>query len=170
MTAPQTKADYFDISKSLSLPARCPLLASCERRAHTIALANEWPLDIASKRLGMKVPLIKSIGESAYRIGGNNNFVMGGLCPEVSLFDGAAAFIGFSESPTTKVDYDAHFPDEKFRILETGHYSQCAEYSAQSATAQIGVNNKSWFALNYQWLIGTVIAFGATVAAFLALK
>jgi len=170
MTSPNSKSEYFDVSKSLSLPARCPILGRCERRAHTIALANDWSLDQAAQRVGLQAPIVKSIGESAYRIGGNNNFVFGGQCPEVNQFEGTVALIGFSGSPTTKGDYDAHFPDEKHRILETGHYSQCAEYVSQSSLQSVAVAQKSWFALHYQWLIATAIALVGTFAAILALK
>lgn len=78
MNTSDSKSAYFDISKSLSIPARCPLLGRCERRAHTIALANEWPLDDADQRVGLHHPIVKSLGESAYIIGGNDNFVFGG--------------------------------------------------------------------------------------------
>ncbi|MEI6762046.1 MAG: hypothetical protein WCO22_16515 [Betaproteobacteria bacterium] len=170
MNAPQSSADYFEVSKSLSLPARCPILSRCERRAQTIALANDWSLEDCSKRIGLLKPIIKSVGEGAYRIGGKNNFVMGGQCPEVNQFEGTVALIGFSGRPTTKGDYDAYFPDNKFRVLDTGHYSQCAEYAAQSAQAAITAQPKSWMALHYQWVVGTIITLVGTVAALLALK
>ena len=170
MTAPQSSADYFEISKSLSLPARCSILNRCERRAQTIALANDWPLDSAADRVGLHNPVIKSIGEGVYLIGGNNNFVMGGLCPEVNQFEKTVAIIGFAGTPTTKGEYDANLLDEKFRVLETGHFSQCPEYVTHSAKATITAQPRSWLALNYQWVITSVIAIVGTVAAILALK
>lgn len=170
MNTLDSKSAYFDISKSLSIPARCPLLGRCERRAHTIALANEWPLDDAVQRVGLHHPIVKSIGESAYLISGNNNFLFGGQCPEVNLFESTSALIGFSGEPTIKGDYDVYFPDEKYRVLDTGHYSQCAEYSSQPPSNAVPSEKQLWFAQHYQWLIGTAITLVGTVAAILALK
>lgn len=170
MTAPNSKSEYFEISKSLSLPARCPLLGRCERRAHTIALANDWPIEEAAQRVGLQVPVIQSIGESAHRIGGNNNFVFGGQCPEVNQFESTVALIGFSGKPTTEGIYDVYFPDEKYQILETGHYSQCAEYASQSSPQPAAAPKRSWIVQHYQWIIATAIALVGTVAAILALK
>lgn len=170
MNAPEPKAEYFEISKSLSLPARCPVLGRCERRAHTIALANDWPLEEAAKRVDMQAPIVKSIGEGAYRIGGKNNFVFGGQCPEVNLFEGTVALIGFSGKPTSKGSYDVYFPDEKYRVLETGHYSQCAEFASQSSSPPATPARQSWLVQHYQWVIATAIALVGTVAAVLALK
>ena len=170
MNAQDSKTAYFELSKSLSLHARCPLLGRCERRAHTIALANEWPLEEAAQRVGLHKPIVKSIGECAHLIGGKNNFVFGGQCPEVNLFESTVALIGFSGQPTTTGNYDAYFPDEKYRVLETGHYSQCAEYASQSPSNAAPAEKRSWFAQHYQWLIATAIALVGTVAAILALK
>jgi hypothetical protein len=126
---PKNKADYFAISASLSLPARCPLLDRCERRAHTIASANNWPLDKAAELAGLKEPIIETIGEGAGHVGGDSSFCASGLCPEVNLFETGYAIGPFSGRPTTKGEYDKYL-DPQFKILETGHYSQCAEYSA----------------------------------------
>jgi len=129
ITTPQTKADYFATSTSLSLPARCPLLDRCERRAHTIASANNWPLEKAADLVGLKEPIIETIGEGAGHVGGESNFFASGLCPEVNLFETGYALSGFSGKPITKGEYDKYL-DPQFKILETGHYSQCAEYSS----------------------------------------
>ncbi len=131
MKMPQTKMDYFAISTLLSLPARCPLLDRCERRAHTIASANNWPLEQAAQLIGLKEPIVESIGEGAGQIGGPNNFIASGLCPEVNLFETAFAHPGCANKPITKGEYDKYL-DPQFRILETGHYSHCAEYSSMS--------------------------------------
>lgn len=128
---PQNKSDYFSISTSLSLPARCPLLDRCERRAHTIASANNWPLDKAAELIGLKKPIIETIGEGAGHVGGDSSFCASGLCPEVNLFETGYAIGPFAGKPTTKGEYDKYL-DPQFKILETGHYSQCAEYSAFS--------------------------------------
>lgn len=122
-----TKADYFALSRQQGLPSRCPLLGRCERRAHTIALANDWQLGDAAARLEMKEPLVLSVGEPAYLAGGENNFILSGQCPEVGLFDSSMAIIGLSGAPVTKGRYDKYM-DPQHKILETGHFSECAEY------------------------------------------
>jgi hypothetical protein len=170
MQSPANKADYFAFSKSLDLPMRCPLLQHCERRAHTIALANGWRLEEAATRVDLKAPIVKSIGEVSYKIGGENNFVSGGLCPEVNLFETTDALPGFPGHPTTKGEYDKYI-DPQFKILETGHFSECAEYaSVATKFAQSDETSHSWLRRNYQWVIGTLVAVAGTIAAFLALK
>lgn len=67
--------------------------------------------------------------EEAQRVGGERNYFASHLCPEVSLFgsedDSLPGLRGF---PTTAGQYDAlmHPP---YQIFETGHFSECAEYS-----------------------------------------
>jgi hypothetical protein len=122
-----TKDDYFALSRQQALPNRCPLLNRCERRAHTIAIANNWDHEEAPGRLAMKEPIIASIGEPAYLIGGTNNFITGGQCPEVGLFESTIAIMGLSGSPVTSGQYDKHM-NPQYQIKETGHFSECAEY------------------------------------------
>ena len=169
MGIPSSKAEYYELSRSMGLPARCPMLARCERRAHTIALANDWPLEEAGTRIGLAVPVVKSIGAGAYRIGGSNNFVFGGQCPEVNLFEETVALIGFSGIPTTKGVYDRYFTGEKFRVSETGHFSQCAEYVTGSSNNE-PAPKQTWIKQHYQWAVATAIAAVGTVAALMALK
>jgi hypothetical protein len=170
MQSPRTKSDYFAVSESLDLPMRCPLLRHCERRAHTIALANRWPLEEAAKRVDLRAPIVKSIGEGSYQIGGENNFVSGGQCPEVNLFETTVALPGFAGQATTKGAYDKYI-DPQFKILETGHFSGCAEYASVAAKfSQSDEKQHSWLRRNYQWVVGTLVAIAGTIAAFLALK
>jgi hypothetical protein len=70
------------------------------------------------------------VGEEAYLVGGNRNFLSRGLCPEVALFDPSNFFAGMSGFPATAVQHDEYFsvPNE---ILATGHFSECAEYAAR---------------------------------------
>jgi hypothetical protein len=167
---PKTKSDYFELSAGLGLPARCPLLERCVRRAETIALANRWPLQEAPSRVSLKAPFVPVVGEGPYEIGGGNNFSTGGLCPEVNLFETTVALIGLSGQPTTRGQYDKYM-EPQFEITDTGHYSQCAEYAACQHASQAPVNARpSWLLNNYQWLLGTIVAIAGTVAAFLALK
>lgn len=126
-----SKKEYFDISEKKGLPPRCPLLEHCERRAHTLALANDWPLEDAVERADLIAPIISSVGESAYFIGGTNNFILGGQCPEVYLFDTMRAVIGFSGVPMIKGQYDK-YSVTPYEVLETGHFSECAEYMIYS--------------------------------------
>jgi hypothetical protein len=139
-----TKDDYFTVSRQQGLPTRCPLLDRCERRAHTVAIANDWDFDEAPKHLDMKAPLVESVGEPAYLLGGSNNFTIGGQCPEVGLFESTMAIIGLSGRPLTKGRYDKYM-DPQYKVLETGHFSECAEYvrschedSAPTATKPTG--------------------------------
>lgn len=122
-----SKQDYFSLSREQGLPSRCPLLERCERRADTLALANKWPLRDAPIRAGLKPPFVPSVGEPAYLIGGENNFVIGGQCPEVGLFETTMAIMGLSGVPLTKGQYDKYL-DPQYQVIETGHYSECAEY------------------------------------------
>lgn len=168
--SPRTNSDYFAMSSALGLPARCPLLNHCQRRAHTIALANDWPLEKAEKYASLKKPYVKSVGEPAYRVGGDNNFLIGGQCPEVNLFERSVALIGFSGTPTVRAQYDKYM-DPKFEILDTGHYSQCAEYAAATSDGlRQPVQSRSWLKTHYQWLIGTLVAIASAIAAFMAIK
>lgn len=123
----KTKDDYFALSRQQALPNRCPLIDRCERRAHTLAIANNWDFSEAPERLEMRAPLVRSLGEIAYQSGVGNNFIIGGQCPEVGLFESTMAIIGLSGVPLTKGRYDKYM-DPQYEVLETGHFSECAEY------------------------------------------
>jgi hypothetical protein len=123
----KTKDDYFALSRQQALPNRCPLLDRCERRADTVAIANNWNSGEAPGRLAMKAPLVESVGDPAYLIGGVNNFIIGGQCPEVGLFESTMAIAGLSGSPLTSGRYDKSLSPQ-YEVLETGHFSECAEY------------------------------------------
>lgn len=149
-----SKSEYFGLSRQLLLPTRCPVLERCERRAHTLALAAGWPLKEAADRAQLKTPVIRSVGEPAAQIGGPRNFVMKGLCPEVGLFETSYALIGLSGMPVTKGQYDKEL-DPQFEIKETGHFSECAEYSQYAQDAQkpvTGIPEK----MTLKWLLDNV--------------
>lgn len=152
---------------------RCPILNQCERRAHTLAIANQMPIERSAKLADLREPIIQSVGEGAYQVGGTNNFCFGGQCPEVNLFDDLMAVGAFREKPTTKGDYDK-YRTPQFMILETGHYSCCAEFNTVSAEPKQTVKTPkvqtSWIQDNYQWIVGTLVAVAGTIAAFLSLK
>jgi hypothetical protein len=125
----ESKEDYFRISAVAGLPKRCPILERCERRAHTIALFNEMDPNNAAKSVGLRSPIIESVGEPAKKVGGTNNAGWSGLCPEVSLFESGYALTIFAGKPVTSGEWDTYM-NPTSRILETGHYTECAEYSA----------------------------------------
>jgi hypothetical protein len=122
----------------------------------------------AAVLVGLSKPTITCAGESPYKIGGENNFVMGGMCPEVNLFEGTQALSGFSGLPVLKGEYDKYFSGAKHRVSETGHYSQCAEFAlhqSNSDSNDLSESKTAWLRLNYQWLVGTGIAFLSLVVA-----
>lgn len=123
----RTKQDYFDVAERLGLPKRCPVFEWCERRADTVAVFNELDFEVAKKWVNLKEPIVKRIGESAGRIGGPNYYSCSGLCPEVSLFEQTLALPGYAGYPATRGNYDKDL-NPHFELLETGHYTECAEY------------------------------------------
>lgn len=161
---PETKEQYFALSRELSLPQRCPLLARCTRRAETLALANGWPLDEAAGRVALKKPVVSVVGAGPSSVGGTTNFNMSGMCPEVNLFETGYAMIGFSGKPTTRGEFDK-YRDPQYTIEETGHYSQCAEYAASQAGEKADHRVFNWE--NGKWLIGTLLTALTVVAAYL---
>ncbi len=125
-----TKQDYFACSREQGLPNRCPILDRCERRART--------LEVAQSREALNhhfpkpnEPVVPSVGEDAYLAGGRNNFLVGGMCPEVALFDPSSFFGGLSGHPTINGRYDKYMSPQ-YEILDTGHFSECAEYSLEA--------------------------------------
>ena len=121
-----SKQDYFQCSREQTLPNRCPILSRCTRRARTFELVRyrekgSYQLDAPHE------PAVPLVGEDCYLVGGEDNFVMGGLCPEVALFDASRIFSGFAGAATTRCQYDKRMTPRD-QILETGHFSECAEY------------------------------------------
>lgn len=123
----RTKTDYFARSREQGLSNRCPILAQCARRSRTLQLVTRrCGVSVADTHLSNShVPMV---GEEAYLVGGNRNFLSRGLCPEVALFDPSNFFPGMGGFPATAVQYDEYFPVPN-EILDTGHFSECAEYA-----------------------------------------
>ena len=122
---------YFARSASQNLPNRCPILDRCERRFWTLEIASNCKGELAD--FGhQRTPLVKSVGEDAYLSGGNNNFIVGGVCPEVALFEPNHFFVGLSGVATRRGQYDKMM-EPKYEVLETGHFSECAEYVGEKA-------------------------------------
>jgi|GEM_PF-6766557 len=119
------KSEYVSKSIGMNLPPRCPLLKNCRRRAQTMCLLNNWPLEKADFYGELQEPKIDPIGDPPYKSGSNEICIHGNLCPEVSLFEPKISLApGW---PATKISYDKYSnPTDR---IETGHYSQCAEYS-----------------------------------------
>jgi hypothetical protein len=124
----KTKAEYFALSRELNQPNRCPILDRCERRAHTLAIANRWPFEEAPRRVELTTPIVKTIGDPAGLIGNEEgDYIIDGQCPEVYLFETSMAIIGLSGVPLTRGKY-SKYDNPQHRVIETGHFSYCAEY------------------------------------------
>ena len=131
------KKEYFKISKTDSLPKRCPILDKCERRIQTICLISyndtsysnaisimEKEGDISDNYLSEK---IKVRGEwPKYTDARHYNE----MCPEVTLFDSyhQNQFGGTAVSSVTTY-FDADDKKEKYDI-DYKHYSECPEFSS----------------------------------------
>lgn len=133
------QSEYFKKSDDLGLPKRCPLLNICGRRAFTIYLFNHEMFGSDDfihelKRHGMlpdsfEKVMIPMQGESASMIGGNTNFHFNNVCPEVNLFDDVNRISGIKKLAASSFAYDKFWDNQKYRILEMKHFSECAEYS-----------------------------------------
>jgi hypothetical protein len=164
------KEKYFALSRSYGLPTRCPLLNRCERRGQTLAIATDSPFEDAAELASLSLPVAHCIGQGPSKAGGSNNFYAAGLCPEVQLFEPEMAIGGLAGRPTTAGEYDTLWP-AKFRVLETGHFSECAEYAFSIAgSVPPPPAQKSWLQANYQWIIGTAIAMVGQIRAFLFIR
>ena len=128
MTVLETQDDYFKESERKSLPARCPYLQHCKRRAHTLAIANKSDFETSAELAGLRKPYIEIIGESPGLVGGETAYCLSGQCPEVNLFETSVALLGFSGKPTVNASYDKNL-NPNIDITKTGHYSECAEYA-----------------------------------------
>lgn len=118
---------------------RCPILNICQRRAMTIyyfsyidirkgenfeeILKNEGELSDEYFQNKIEVQ-----GESPTIIKGGTSMYFSNMCPEICLFEGEHSPIGFY-SACTSGDWDKYRTNNKNRIIEAGHYSQCPEYS-----------------------------------------
>jgi REase_DpnII-MboI len=132
--APRTMRDYFELSREMGLPNRCPILQRCERRSRTIWLGRSGDgADMIPPPAPM-APVVPII-EDATRVGGNHNFFVDHLCPEVALFEPSDSFPVLSGFPMTSGQYD-EFMSPPYQLLDTGHFSECAEYVASRQTAE----------------------------------
>jgi hypothetical protein len=152
------KQGYFRLSREQGLSNRCPILSRCARRSRTFELVRfrengSYQIDKPDE------PIVSIVGEDSYLAGGNNNFIVGGVCPEVALFESSRFFPGFSGYATTKAQYDKYM-DPQDQILETGHFSECAEYALDAYRAthrqRTSEHDRSHLMTNNTYNIGTV--------------
>lgn len=158
------------------VPNRCPILSRCRRRSNTIALFNNLDVTGGINLAELEEPYISVKGEAPYMTSGNTNWLYGALCPEVPLFEHSVSVVEFSGSPITKGQYDKYM-EPTFQVIDTGHFSECAEYSEYQNTQQSQSlkkpdapnnieNRKGFLATHWQWTIGTIIAILALIVSF----
>lgn len=147
------KEEYFNRSKKEKLTCHCPLVGRCERYANTIYNLGElFKLyrhgtsvkdvmigeGLFSKKTWKKRQL--QIGEGFLYMQNNPNttYYFKNACPEVTLFD-KSVFAFLPENPAKAISagsWDKERPDfrfgtdKKFEVLQTKHFSECAEYSS----------------------------------------
>ncbi|WP_443936841.1 HNH endonuclease signature motif containing protein [Pedobacter sp. MW01-1-1] len=133
------KKEYFELSTSLKVTPRCPILNLCQRRAMTIYFFSYSDLKKGSNFeivLGNAGELsseyaknkIEVQGESPTIIKGGTSMYFSNMCPEICLFESAHSPMGFS-SACTSGDWDKYRTNNQNRIIEEGHFTQCPEYS-----------------------------------------
>jgi hypothetical protein len=167
------KDEYFKKSVESGVAKRCPILNKCRRRSDTIALFNNIDIDGGISWAKLEEPYIPIKGEAPYKIAGNNNWMYGALCPEVPLFEPTISVLQFSGSPIIRGQYDKYM-DPSFEILETGHYTECAEYSDYMESKQLldkklaeTLSGKTQQTELWKWLVGTLIAIAAIVMSYI---
>jgi hypothetical protein len=152
----------------MKVAVRCPLLARCERRAETLAIAN---FESPKKALGRnkQSPVVGIVGEHPSLVGGSRSFGVSNLCPEVACFEQAGVLAGFQGAPITSGSYDVDFPDEKYLPSQTGHYTECVEFCTSHTKPSATASKRSWLKSNYKWIIDTLIAIITVLVAFVAI-
>jgi len=86
-------------------------------------------------------PEVPISGDGPYFIGGGTtSFLIGGACPEVAMFEPQLFFMGLNHAPTIKGQYDKYM-EPKYEVLETGHFSECAEYSLATTDQNFAVQS-----------------------------
>lgn len=129
---------YYEISNEKNLPARCPILSYCSRRADTIYIFSEYnryypnenAIDLLKKNgvlpEDFRKKQIHIQGEAPYMIRGNSSSYFADMCPEVNLFDGMNAL--YPKTACVEASYDDH-RQEKSKIMKCQHYSECPEFN-----------------------------------------
>lgn len=138
------KEVYFNKSKELGLPSRCPILQYCSRHALTIYFYSNFSElnyeDNYVKALKKEDAIASDFEENQITLvsepptwsKGRTNGMFTDMCPEVNLFDkinGLSMALGIS---CTDGVWDVELSkDKQFKSLKTKHYSECLEFSKQ---------------------------------------
>jgi hypothetical protein len=134
------KEKYFAKSLKQKLPNRCPILSYCSRRAQTIYLFNKYSKIFPEKEIieallsegqistDYSENEIKMIGELPEILDGKSYGHFLNACPEINLFDPQNALNLFKGTASTEGTWDTEL-SPKFKVIETKHYSECAEFS-----------------------------------------
>ena len=166
----KSKQDYFQVSEKAGLEKRCPIVEHCERRADTLSLFNNWDFAVGRQRV-LEEPIVQLIGVGPSKIGGETAYSCSGLCPESCMFD-SGYIQGFYEGvPAIEGSYDK-YNDPCFELIETGHYSECAEYckyTRNKTQENKAIKPKPYLIEHHQWLTGTAIALVGLIIAIFAL-
>ncbi|WP_396632575.1 HNH endonuclease [Maribacter sp. R86514] len=133
-----TEKEYFNKSEQKKLPARCPILDYCTRRAYTLYFLGGYTggqkksvIKILQENDTLKEDFeenaIELSGEVPEFLNGKNFKEYANFCPEVNLFDSVAfnqargtASISGEWEDSRKIQFE----NKKYR-----HYSECAEFS-----------------------------------------
>ena len=141
--------EYFNRSKSEKLPnKRCPIIGRCGRYANTVFYLSELekygdgktPLDKLKNAEYLTSDYdetkIEQIGEPFVATITPSILAFSNACPEVSLFENTGTiFSCIPAKSITSGDWDDSYrskqfeEDKNFRIISTGHFSECPEFS-----------------------------------------
>jgi len=130
--------EYFNKSEQKKLPARCPILDYCTRRAYSLYFLggftggqNRNIVEILHRDNILKPDFnenaIEFSGEPPEFIDGKSFKAYSNLCPEVNLFD-SFAFPQAKGTSSISGEWD-DLRKIKFKNKENRHYSECAEFS-----------------------------------------
>lgn len=135
------KQEYFKISLDQNLPNRCPILGYCDRHSWTLYFFSKYdevdhdrdfikalqredaiPSDYEKKRIKLR-------SEKPSILRGPKYGDFSSMCPEVNLFDKDNSFSKFRGIACTdgSWNYETRL-DNKVKILETKHFSECLEF------------------------------------------
>lgn len=142
------KAEYIKISTEKRLPARCPILNICQRRAMAIFYFSykpegnfngDWE-EVLKRHHAMSTEYVKGKvpyqGESPIITGGGDDFfAFSNCCPEISLFESEHRPMGLPESAAINAEWDNfRVAGSKWQVRQEGHYSECAEFGYYTFT------------------------------------
>ncbi len=133
--------EYFKKSQEKNLPARCPILDYCTRRAYSLYFFGEFKGGESQSviKILQKHNLLKNdFDEKAIELSGEVPEVLflddyktyENHCPEVNLFDTTYGFrFAIGTASTSGVWNIDKSRNNKFKNLKSRHYSECSEFS-----------------------------------------